>query len=252
MKTILVPGLTLLFLVFAPAFAFDTVDEQINHYLDILENGSLDSQVEMLERLQWSGLSDRRLFDPIEQVVRFKAIMSSSKNMKKAELARLSHMIRALGYSGNEHYRNMLNSVRDFSKNRKLSGHAKKAAIQLDDFKDWHSVMARSQFKVESKPVEIQTYMRMLDTDHVMVQRLAARAIFHERRKDDDLLTMAAKKLERLYNRPGLGREGQDTAAWLVKAVGEYGSWQHENLLSRVAKDSPYKSVRKHAKKYAR
>ena len=251
MKPVLAPGLALLFLLCAPGLAFDTVEQQIDHYLDILENGELDSQVEMLKRLQWSGITDRRLFDPMEQEVRFQAVVSSSKSMNKSELARLSHMIRALGYSGNERYRNMLISVRDFSKNSKLRGHAKKAAIQLDKFKQWNRMIAESDFKVEGKPVEVATYMKMLDINDVMLQRLAARAIFHERQKDDDLLDMAAQKLANLYLQPGLDREAQDTAAWLVKAVGEYDNRRHRELLSRVAKDSPYKNVRKHAKKYA-
>ncbi len=159
-------------------------------------------------------------------------------------------MIRALGYSGNERYRNILVNIKDFSANNKLRGHAKKALVQLDDFRRWNQLVADSDFSVSGKPVEVATYMKMLSTDDVMVQRLAARAIFHERQKDADLLALTADKLKQLHSRQGLDRASQDTLAWFCKAVGEYANWQYHELLSDVAKNSPYKSVRKHAAKY--
>ncbi len=243
-------ALSLLLAIGAPAFAFSTIDEQIDHYLDLLENGSYESKVQMLERLQWSGLTDRRLYDPLESRLRF-AAMQSDKNMNKKERALIGHMIRALGYSGNERYRSMLINYKDFSASNKFRGYARKALAQLNQFKHWNQLVADSNFSVNGKPVEITTYMKMLNTDDVMVQRLAARAIFHERQKDMDLLALTAEKLEGLYMRQGLDRDAQDTVAWLCKAVGEYANWHYEELLSKVAKNSPYQGVRKHAKKYA-
>ncbi len=45
-------GAILLLLVNVPAFAFDSVDEQIDHYLVILETDNYANKVRMLERLQ--------------------------------------------------------------------------------------------------------------------------------------------------------------------------------------------------------
>lgn len=243
-------GLSLLLAFSAPAFAFYTVEAQIDHYLDLLENGNHEDKIQMIERLQWSGLTDRRMYDPLESRLRF-AAMQSDKNMNKQERALIGHMIRALGYSGNERYRNMLINYKDFSASNKFRGYARKALAQLDQFKQWNQLIADSNFSVNSKPVEITTYMKMLSTNDVMVQRLAARAMFHERQQDKDLLALAADKLEGLYLRRGLDKQAQDTVAWLCKAVGENGNWEYSDLLSNVARNSPYKGVRKHAKKYA-
>lgn len=243
-------GMAILLAINLPASAFSTVDEQIDHYLNIYENGSYDSKVEMLKRLQWSGLSDRRLFDPMERYLGFQAMMSD-KHLNKPERALLAHMIRALGYSGNERYRNILSNIKDHSKSKKLKGHAKKALIQLEKFKRWNELIAASDFMIEGKSVEVATYMKMLSTNDVMVQRLAARAIFHERHRDPDLLAMTAKKLETWYLRMGLGAEAQDTVAWLVKAVGENNSGEYDQLLQRIYQGTHYKKVKKHAKKYA-
>lgn len=240
---------TLLLAISASVLAFNTVDEQIDHYLDVLENGSYESQVQMLQRLQWSGLTNHRLYNQIKARLEYSAL-SAGKSVNKRELNLLAHMIRALGYSGNDRYRNALDNIKNFSKNNKLRNHARKALVQLDSFIHWNQLVADSDFHVTGKSVEVTTYMKMLNTDDVMVQRLAARAIFHERRKDTELLALTAEKLEGLYLQPGLNREAQDTVAWLCKAVGEYANWQYDELLSKVAKNSPYKGVRKHAAKY--
>ena len=90
----------------------------------------------------------------------------------------------------------------------------------------------------------------MLSVDDPLVQRLAARAIFHEKQQDPDLLALTAEKLKALYNKDGLGGEAQDTAAWFCKAIGQSGKPEYQNLLSEVVKTTPYKKIRKHALKF--
>ena len=50
-------------------FAFSSVDEQIDHYLQILASSDYGAKGQMLERLQWSGLTGTRLYDVIEQTL---------------------------------------------------------------------------------------------------------------------------------------------------------------------------------------
>jgi len=231
-----------------PVHAFDTVDEQIDHYLKILNRGSYAAKYQMLQRLQWSGLFDPRLYYRIETQVQFQGMLNDKK-MNKGLAGLLSHQIRALGYSGNQIYRSTLGNVMQNSKGQKFRKHAKKALIQLDKFEYWHKLIAESDFQIEGKSVEVATYMKMLSTEHVMVQRLAARAMFHEQRTDSDLLSMAAEKLEGLYMQPGLDGEAQDTAGWLCKALSQGGQVSYLNLLKRVASSTPYKKIKKHAAK---
>ena len=242
-------GMALLLAINLPAYAFSTVDEQIDHYLNVFNSGEHNAKITMLKRLQWSGISNPRLYNRFEQQVRLLG-MHRPSTINKPDQELLAHQIRALGYSGIDRYRHILASVMDYSKNKKLRNHAKKALVQLDQFKRWNQLIADSNFSIEGKSVEVTTYMKMLSTDHVMVQRLAARAIFHEKRGDPDLLAMAVKKLEGLYLRPGLDAEAQDTAAWLCKAIGENGDPKYSWILHKVVRGTPYKKVRDHASKY--
>ncbi len=216
--------------------------------LKILDSGSYAAKYQMLERLQWSGLSDPRLYYRIETQVQFQGVLNDKK-MNKDLAGLLSHEIRALGYSGNQMYRSTLGNIAKNSKSQKFRNHAKKALAQLDKFEYWHKLVADSDFQVEGKSVEDKLYMKMLSTDHVMVQRLAARAIFHERRTDSNLLSMVAEKLEGLYMQSGLDAEAQDTVARFCKALRQSGQDSYLSLLKRVASNAPSKKVKKHAAK---
>ena len=237
-----------LLISYPPAQAFDSVDAQIDHYLRVLNQGSTSQKVEMLKQLQWSGLTDPRLYDPIEAQVRAQYL---SKNLDKNQINVAAHAIRALGYSGNDKYRETLAQVQTGAGERKLRSHAKKALIQLEKFNLWNMKIGLSDYPVEGKDVQTATYMKMLAIDDFAVQRLAARAIFHQYLRDPDMIALAAQKLEQAYAQPGLSKDAQDTVAWLCKAVGRAGPLEHGALLRRVAADSPYKKVRKHAQKYA-
>lgn len=232
-----------------PAQAFDSVDEQIDHYLEVLARGGNDQKIQMLKGLQWSGISDPRLFDPVAEQVESRYLEG---NLNKPEIQLIAHQIRALGYSGNDKYNDLLRRVESDAADKRFRKHAKKALIELDQFSLWNMKIRIADAPTEGKSVEIATYMKMLSVDDPAVQRLGARAIYAQRLNDPDLINVAAQQLEDMYNRPGLDKTGQDTAAWLCKAIGQSGNFDHVDLLSRVAAESQYKKVRKHAQKYAK
>lgn len=231
----------------APTYAFTTDDERIDHYLEVLDTGHVEAKRQMLERLQWSGLADARLYDEVER-----RLLSQYNNgdFDRRDLEIMNYEVRALGYSGNAKYQVTLEELRSNRSAGKLRHHAKKALRNLDDFIVWNRLVAKNELVVEGKSAEIVTYMKMLDTNNVFVQRLAARAIFHERLRDKDLLALTANKLESSYMRENLSREQQDTAAWFCKAVGQSGLSQYLALLAKVAAETPHKKIKKYASQY--
>jgi hypothetical protein len=249
MKMLNLTGWVFLIIINGQAFAFDTVDEQIDHYLDVLANDSDPNKIEMLERLQWSGLTDPRLFDKIAEGPEKEYLRD---DLNRSSIGVLSHQIRALGYSGNEKYRNILEEIKKSAVSNKLKKHAKKALVDLNKFKGWNNLIAASNLSVSGKSVEVTTYMKMLNVDDVFVQRLAARATFHEKQQDPDLLALIAEKLKASYLQSGLDGEAQDTTAWYCKALGENGFRDYGDLLSDVVKNTPYKKVKRHASKYTK
>lgn len=242
-----IAGLIILALLSTSGFAFETVDEQIDHYIKTLSKTNVNGKIKMLERLQWSGLTDPRFYDVIESNVLEQYLRDDlSKNERKV----LGHLIRALGFSGNEKYRATLKLVKEESYVHRNRGYAKKALGDMNRFGPWNKLVAESNFTAEGKSAEIVTYMKMLNTDNPSVQKLAARAIFHEEQNDNDLLVLTAEKLKAMYLKEGLDREAQDSAAWLSKALGQNGGEEFITLLIEVVDKTPYKQIRKHAAKY--
>jgi hypothetical protein len=241
-------GLIFLLVTYVPAFAFNSVNEQIDAYLEILATGSIEDQIQMLERLQWSGLSDPRLYDEVERQLLEKYL---SPDLDKYAINLLAHKARALGYSGDDGYRISLGQVQNETVHRKLSKHAKKALNELGKYWNWNKLIAKSDISVEGKSAEVTNYMKMLGVDDVFVQRNAARAIYHERQQDSHLLALTAEKLQGMYMQQGLDKQAQDTAAWFCKALGQSGGPKYTALLSNVAASTPYKKIKKYASKYA-
>lgn len=230
-----------------PAFAYNTDDERIDAYLNVLETGRTEAKQQMLEELQWSGLSDARLFDDIEQ-----RLLTKYNNAKfaKADIEAMNYEMRALGYSGNTKYQKTLEDIQSNRDAKKLHRHAKKALRDLEKFESWNKLIAQSELPVEGKSAEVSTYMKMLNTDNVFVQRLAARVMFHEQLRDKDLLALAASKLNAVYKLKNLNNEEQDTAAWLCKAVGQSGNSEYLTLLAKVTDETPYPKIKKYSSQY--
>ena len=174
------------------------------------------------------------------------------RNLSKKQLIIASYQVRALGYSGNEKYRNTISTLSQDAFSSKIKRHARKALKDLQKFSVWNASIKNNDLVVEGKNSATTTYMKMLDVDNIFIQRLAARAMFHEQQRDPDLLALAANKLEYLYLQNGLDGESQDTAAWLCKAIGQSEQSKYINLLAEVASKTPYKKIRKYAQKYSR
>ena len=124
------------------AWAYDSKDEMIDDKLRILETASNADQITMLERLQWSGLSDERLYGEIASIApeRYQA-----KEMNKSEVNLLSHRARALGYSGDERYVSILQDIQNTGGHRSLRGHAKKAIEDMERFRRQNELVAASE-----------------------------------------------------------------------------------------------------------
>ena len=226
--------------------AFTSDNERIDAYLKVLDSTNMEKKEKMLNNLQWSGLSDARLYDDIEMRLKSQYL---NPNLY-GQLNLVAYQVRALGFSGNEKYRSTITEISNNAASPKLKRHARKALVSLKKYVEWNKLINNSHLNVDGESVEVATYMKMLTIDDVLLQRIAARAIFHEKQHDNDLLDLAAVKLKELYLQPGLSGAWQDTASWLCKAIGQSGDSQYINLLSIVASDTPHQKIKRYASKY--
>lgn len=240
-------GLIFLLLVSLPGYAFDSVDEQIDHYLGILAADNQKATLAMLTRLKWTAITDPRLYDEIEKSPLTHYL---TKQLNKTTLSDAAHKIRALGYSGNPKYQTTLTTIMNDSPNKKLRGHAKKALVDLARFERWNRQINEAEAEVEGKSVEITLYSKMLNVEDTLVQRFAPKAIVDASLQDSDLLDAVAEKLKAMYENPGLDKREQDTAAWFIKALGQKVSGDYKAFLTEVNQGTPHKKLKKYSIKY--
>jgi len=221
-KLNLLLGLVLTLFLNTATYAFSSDEERIDYYLGVLDSGHPESQETMLSRLQWSGLSDPRLYDEIER-----RLLEHYQGPDMSLMSLMAHHVRALGYSGNDKYRSTITKVYEDGAHGRLRKHAKKALRDLNLYSDWIQIVQNSSLDTSGKSVEVGTYLKMLHADDVHVKRLAARAIFHEKLTDKYLIDTAAKNLSAMYMQEGLDAQGQDTAAWLCKAIAKSKDAEH-------------------------
>lgn len=235
-------------LLASSAMAYTTDDERIDDYLNTLATAGVDTKVTMLNRMQWAGITSPRFYDEVEKQL---LEVYKNRNLSHMQVKLASYQVRSLGYSGNEKYRETLNTLKKDAFTPKIKTHATRALRDIGNFAAWNRAIANSSFEVKGKSAEVTTYMKMLNEDDVLVQRLAARAMFHEKQRDADLLALAADKLILLSKQPGrLNSDEQDTAAWLCKAIGQSGETIYIDLLRQVIADTSYGKIKRHASKF--
>lgn len=222
--------------------AFESQDEQIDYILSQMKSGSADRKEEILERLQWSGLSEARLYDVFETEL---LEHYQEKYMEKEQASLLAYKVRALGYSGNLKYQKTLSLLASEAKQSNVKRHAKKAKQDLNDFNGMQKKLGQVEFQKDDIPFEVMTYMKMLKTDDSFTQRLAARAAFHERRNNEALLALVAEKLEGMYLNKNLDDLAQDSAAWMCKVLKQHSGY--EALLKEVADKTPHRKISRYA-----
>lgn len=225
------------------AAAYQSKDEQIDAVLKVMQTGSQERKETVLERLQWSGLSDPRLYDVLE------ADLLANYQEKQYESDKrdlMAYEVRALGYSGNPKYKPTLELLTKKAVESNVKRHAKKALRDLNTYISVQRELSQVVIEQAEKPFEIQTYIRMVQTDDSFTQRLAARAAFHETIRDPELMSLFAEKLESMYMNPDLDALDQDVAAWMCKVLKLHS--EYTALLTEVAEKSPHRKIQKYAK----
>jgi len=229
------------------AMAYTTDDERVDDYLNTLSSAGIDAKVTMLNRMQWSGITSPRFYDEVEKQL---LEVYLNRNLSRMQVKLASYQVRSLGYSGNEKYRATLETLKKDAFTPKIKTHATRALRDIGNFAAWNRAVANSSFEVKGKSAEVTTYMKMLNEDDVLVQRLAARAMFHEKQRDADLLALAADKLTLLSKQSGLNTDEKDAAAWLCKAIGQSGETVYIDLLRQIVADTSYGKIKRHASKF--
>jgi hypothetical protein len=219
----------LLSLVLSGLAAAATLEEDVQRLVEIFR-GDPSQHVQAVRSLAWMGISDPRVYDVIVQ--RLKVDADASRDDRDTR-ERVAHYLRAFGFSGNDKYLPILNSLQN---DAEYSGHARKALQELPVYKRWNPVISnRATFFDLSFSDDVNRVMNMLAADDILLKGVGARRVRHGPYHEPPLLDRLAKDVRTLYPKAkDFDRETQDAVGWMLVGLGSSRDPKYLPVLEEV------------------
>lgn len=234
---------TILLTLFSASIAHAaTLEDDVNRYVERF-SGTKTVNEEVVESLEWAGLSDPRLFDLIERRV-IDGVEPGRYDRKTRNQVLL--YIRALGFSGQPKYTTTLQKVApDLTYGRR----AKNALDDLPHYQKWNPIISNRAIFDAKYSDDVNRILNMLQSDDFLLKRLGAQRIYAENKEAILLSTLEAEIRANYMNLKNENDDDPiDSVSWMVKALGSAKQEQYRPLLQEVAVKAPSKKIRKYAK----
>jgi hypothetical protein len=227
----------LLALCFLPGLAAAaTLEDDVQGLIKVF-SGEKSAHVPAVRTLAWMGVSDARVFDVVEQLLKSDA---DAARGNRIEQDRVAHYVRALGFSGNAKYMPVLQS---YVGDRTYERAANNALRDFPSYQKWNAIISnRAGFDAKYSD-DVNRVMNMLAAEDVQLKGLGARRIFHAPHHDEVLLERLAQEAKANYARSA-DPETSDAIAWMLKALGSARDPKYAALLEEAAKGAPDRKIR--------
>jgi len=239
----LTPIAMLLLMLSANLYAADSnliPDADVEKFRQDFSNAEIDVREEALVKLQWAGISDERVFDPIVEK------LQANKKMAK-KYARI--YLAALVYSGNPKYHAFVdNLIKDKTYKEDIRNLAAKYKPQFEQYQSISTVMNENNSATNSEEFWAKRYEKGLRVaDNVRV-RWAARDLYLFGLNETSY-EVARKFLAETYKTTSDDSYLIDAMSFLCKALGVSRNLKSKDVLVEVANNTPNKKLAKYAER---
>ncbi len=211
--------------VFSSSAMAVSLEEDVASYIKIFSGDDRSAQSAAALTLQWTGLSDTRLFDIIEKHI---VADYAPAGLERADVVRLERLVRALGYSGQTKY---AATLKKYDEDINYKDEVKVALADMPVYQKWNVIISnRSTFDPKYSD-SANRVMNMLRADDLLLNEMGAKRIFYEVKEDyiyDYLATQV--KANYLKTTP----EQSDAHAWQVKALCSSKKEKYRALILQV------------------
>ncbi len=221
-------------------------NDGLDEYIQIFTEGNARQQTRAAKELAWAGLSDPRLFDPIEKSLLEQYLIVE----EKYAIDDTAWLARAMAYSGQEKYRATLEKVASDSPQKKIRRHAENSLVQLDNYERWNPIITDTSNRDSSKSDEINRYANMLRSDDLELQRIGAKGVHSTQAYDTYLLGILDAEIRAVYLEVSTDSLFIDTVAWMCKALSGSGVEAYKPTIVEVSENAGNSKVAKYASKY--
>ena len=232
--------LTVIFSSYVSAEQYD-----LNYYINIFKHKNYNEQKSAASTLQWSGLSDERLFDQIQE--NLEELTNKGVSNKTTDYA--SWMLKALGFSGNEKYREFIAMYQTKTYSSKIHKYARQSLTLIDKYKDLNPIINdKSNFNANESLIDNRLH-NMIISDQYELKRMAAKRIHYDHKYTPYLLNSLSQQIQNNYKNIADDRLVIDANAWMLKALAGSNNIEYKTLVTEVSKNSNNGKLKRSARK---
>ncbi|WP_028115235.1 hypothetical protein [Ferrimonas senticii] len=234
----------LLILALSPVMAAEKYDQA--YYQSIFEQPHARMHIDAASSLQWAGLSDPALFDLVAKRLEEVAPFADSKQ----NIDHAAWLIKALGFSGNEKYREVLVQYQGNNFHKKLRKYANQANTQLSLHAQWNPIINDRKLFDDQQSLHHNRLANMLRSDQLELKRIAAKRIHYDHFYTPYLLNLLEQQLKQEVATMGGSKLAIDTYAWMTKALAGSSQYKYRPTVQAIADQAPERKLRKYANRY--
>ena len=240
MKKLIFAALLLIFSAYSSAREYKPEE-----YLSAFENYSFADE-DAVKALNLAGLSDARIFDPLDQYVQKNMGNMDDSTVIKAVI----YALEGLSYSGNGKYHATIEKAAFEGGHKKVKKAASEALAKLDQFAKWNPLINPNHNNYKAGYPGVKDRIKnMLSSGDDILMSTAARRVYDERWYDDVLLDAAAKSIDGHYQQVD-DDASLDAMVWLMRATAASKKMKYKSLIEKVMETTDNKQLRKYAQKY--
>ncbi len=222
------------------------LEDEIQHYIKEMTKPELPEH-QLYVELEWSGISDVRLYDVIER-----RLLENYKKTGAGELDDSAWMAKALSYSGQPKYLPTLEKIYGEVYSQNFRKYLLKSIERLPNWTKWNPDLYKGLDAVPADRLKIARVINMLNSDYPKLRTVGGRHVWWHYTDNEELLDLTKERLIATYNTSGQDAFDIDAVAWLCKGLAKSGDSKYKPLIEKIAKDARNKRVRGYAKKFLR
>lgn len=218
---------------------------EILRLADKINSGLYGNQKDAIDELRYSGISDKRVFDPLKSYI--------SEGLKtadtKAQIDQVSWLIKGLAYSGRLEYEPFFVDIVSNSDNKKIARYTSSALDLVRTYSSWNPIISKDLQSAPKGMLDVYRVLNMLRAGDINLQIVGAKIAVKQDVFDETILKFASSRL----NQAGFSATEKfevDLMAWLCRYVGSYAGSDEIALFERLSEEAKSGKVRKYAKRY--
>ncbi|WP_018278037.1 hypothetical protein WKI13_21140 [Teredinibacter turnerae] len=209
-----------------------------------MASGVYLTQRDAYKQLQWAGLTDARIYDPLQQEIekRLPAIND------KQDVDEVAWLIKFLAISGNYRYLPFMQTIVNDTRNDKILQHTHIGIANLHVYVTWNKVLNRNLQLAPAGQLQAQRVYNMLSGPYLPLQANGAKKLVQENIVNPQITELAFSLLNQ-YGMTADNRDEVNLTIWLARYLVAHGGEEGIARVKQLKDSAASRKVRKYLRK---